>query len=238
MDIIKVGILGVAAVLMAIPLRKEKQEYSMFLSMAVCICIFIYIITKVQIVLEFVEKLEGMIAIDSTYIGLVIKMVGITYAAEFAVNVCRDSGYGAIAGQIENFAKMSILVVSLPVLMAFIDTVGSRFMRKERWRWSVILFLMLAGLFCPVKVHAEETDSYLDGLSDEMDYGKLDTFLKDYGVELVSFSGLVEELMQDGVSTAWGEHVFSAIKTSLVGEIAANRKMLLEIVLLAFCFRF
>ena len=114
MDIIKVGILGVAAVLMAIPLRKEKQEYSMFLSMAVCICIFIYIITKVQIVLEFVGKLEGMIAIDSAYIGLVIKMVGITYAAEFAVNVCKDAGYGAIAGQIENFAKMSILVVSLP----------------------------------------------------------------------------------------------------------------------------
>ena len=125
MDIIKVGILGVAAVLMAIPLRKEKQEYSMFLSMAVCICIFIYIITKVQIVLEFVGKLEGMIAIDSAYIGLVIKMVGITYAAEFAVNVCKDAGYGAIAGQIENFAKMSILVVCLPVLMAFIDTIGS-----------------------------------------------------------------------------------------------------------------
>ena len=38
MDIIKVGILGVAAVFLAIPLRKEKQEYSMFLSMAVCIC--------------------------------------------------------------------------------------------------------------------------------------------------------------------------------------------------------
>lgn len=62
--------------------------------------------------------------------------------------------------------------------------------------------------FCPVKVHAEETDSYLDGLSDEMDYGKLDTFLKDYGVEQVSFSGLVEELMQDGVSTAWENMCF------------------------------
>ena len=30
MDIIKVGILGVAAVFLAIPSRKEKQEYSMF----------------------------------------------------------------------------------------------------------------------------------------------------------------------------------------------------------------
>lgn len=109
-------------------------------------------------------------------------------------------------------------------------------MRKVRWQWKIILFLMFAGLFCPVKVHAEETGSYLSELSDEMDYGKLDTFLENYGMEKVSFSGLVEELMQDGVSTAWGEHVFSAIKTSLVGEIAANRKMLLEIVLLAFCF--
>ena len=109
-------------------------------------------------------------------------------------------------------------------------------MRKVGWQWKIILFLMFAGLFCPVKVHAEEAGSYLSELSDEMDYGKLDTFLENYGVEQVSFSGLVEELMQDGVSTAWGEHVFSAIKTSLVGEIAANRKMLLEIVLLAFCF--
>jgi stage III sporulation protein AD len=125
MDIIKVGILGVAAVLLAIPLRKDKQEYSMFISMAVCICIFIYIITKVEIVLEFIQKLEGLVAIDTAYIGLVIKMVGITYAAEFAVNVCKDAGFGAIAGQIETFAKMSILVVSLPVLLALIDTIGS-----------------------------------------------------------------------------------------------------------------
>ena len=56
-------------------------------------------------------------------------------------------------------------------------------MRKVGWQWKIILFLMFAGLFCPVKVHAEETGSYLSELSDEMDYGKLDTFLKDYGVE-------------------------------------------------------
>ena len=71
-------------------------------------------------------------------------------------------------------------------------------MRKVRWQWKIILFLMFAGLFCPVKVHAEEAGSYLSELSDEMDYGKLDTFLENYGVEQVSFSGLVEELMQDG----------------------------------------
>lgn len=125
MDIVKIGILGIAGVLMAIPLRKGKSEYSLFISMTVCICIFVSIITKVQIILEFIEKMESLISIDSTYLALVVKMVGITYAAEFAVNICKDAGYSAIAGQIETFAKMSILVISLPVLMAFLETVGS-----------------------------------------------------------------------------------------------------------------
>lgn len=125
MDIVKIGILGIAGVLLAIPFRKEKSEYGLFISMIVCICIFVYIITKVQTILDFIAKLESLISIDSQYIALVIKMVGITYAAEFAVNICKDAGYSAIGSQIETFAKISILVVSLPVLMAFLETIGS-----------------------------------------------------------------------------------------------------------------
>ena len=125
MDIIKVGILGVAAVLMAIPLRKEKQEYSMFLSMAVCICIFIYILGKVETVINFAKKMQTFVAVDQTYITLILKMVGITYVAEFAMNICKDAGYAAVGNQIELFAKLSILVLSIPVLTVFLETVGS-----------------------------------------------------------------------------------------------------------------
>lgn len=125
MDIIKIGILGIAGVLLAMILKKEKGEFSILISMVVCICIFIYIITKLQTVFSFTQKLEEMVSIDSAYIGLVVKMVGITYAAEFAANICKDAGYSSIAGQIETFAKMSILVVSLPVLRTFMETIGS-----------------------------------------------------------------------------------------------------------------
>lgn len=125
MDILRIAVLGITGVLIALPLRKEKGEYSTFISMAVCICIFIYIITKVETILGFVNRLESMVAVDSTYITLVIKMVGITYVAEFAMNVCKDAGYGAIGNQIEMFAKLSILVVSIPVLTAFLETIGS-----------------------------------------------------------------------------------------------------------------
>ena len=47
MDILRIAVLGIAGVLLALLLQKEKSEYSMFISMAVCICIFIYILGKV-----------------------------------------------------------------------------------------------------------------------------------------------------------------------------------------------
>ena len=51
-------------------------------------------------------------------------MVGITYVSEFSVHLCKDAGYGAVAAQIEMFAKLSILVISMPVLMSFLDVIG------------------------------------------------------------------------------------------------------------------
>ena len=125
MDIIKIAILGIAGVLLALPLKKEHSEYSTFIAMTVCICIFVYLLSKVETILAFMERLETMINVDGRYIGLILKMVGITYVAEFATNICKDAGYAAIGNQIEIFAKLSILVVSVPVLSAFLETIGS-----------------------------------------------------------------------------------------------------------------
>ncbi len=125
MDIVKVGVFGIATALLSIPLQKEKKEYSVLLGMAACTVLFAFLITKIQLVLEFVQKLESMTSVDSYYIGLVIKMIGITYVAEFTANICRDAGCTALAGQIELFAKVSVLVVSLPVLLAFLEMIGS-----------------------------------------------------------------------------------------------------------------
>lgn len=125
MDIIKIAILGIAGVLLALPFKKEKGEYSTFIAIVICICIFVYLLTKVDTILSFAAELEEMISIDSRYIGMVVKMIGITYVAEFASNICKDAGYAAIASQIELFAKLSILVISVPVLGAFLETIGS-----------------------------------------------------------------------------------------------------------------
>ena len=60
---------------------------------------------------------------DTAYIGTLIKMLGITYVAEFSAGICKDAGYQTIALQIEIFGKLAVLVLSMPVLMALLNTI-------------------------------------------------------------------------------------------------------------------
>ena len=53
----------------------------------------------------------------------VLKMLGITYVGQFSAGICKDAGYSSIAGQIELFARLSVLAVSMPVLLALLETV-------------------------------------------------------------------------------------------------------------------
>lgn len=123
-DIVKIGMLAVAGVLLAMPLKKEKGEYGSLLSITICVLIFSFIITKIEIVFSFIKQLEGMLSIESQYIFIMLRMIGIAYIAEFVIGICKDAGFSAISGQIEIFAKISILVVSLPLLLTFLEMMG------------------------------------------------------------------------------------------------------------------
>ena len=125
MDVVKISIIGIAGVLLATFLKKEKGEYSLLISMVVCIAVFTFLIGRMQVVLAFAKRLESMLSIDSSYIALILKMIGIAYVAGFAMDICKDAGYSAIGSQLETFAKISILVLSLPILLTFLETIGS-----------------------------------------------------------------------------------------------------------------
>ena len=88
------------------------------------------------------KKMQTFVAVDQTYITLILKMVGITYVAEFAMNICKDAGYAAVGNQIELFAKLSILVLSIPVLTVFRD---SRELFMKKWGGCVICILLLCA---------------------------------------------------------------------------------------------
>ena len=124
MDILKISIFGISAVLLALILESYRPEYSYYISIAVCICIFLLVATKLELIIGYAEKMQRMLRLDNAYMGMILKMIGVTYIADFASNICKDCGYQTIAGQIELFAKLSILVLGMPVILGFMETIG------------------------------------------------------------------------------------------------------------------
>ena len=69
--------------------------------------------------------LEEYLSGGGKYLGFLFKAVGITYVCEFCASICKDAGYGAVAGQIEIFGKLSILLMGIPVLVAVIENISA-----------------------------------------------------------------------------------------------------------------
>ena len=118
MTVVTISIIGLVAVLLAVQLKGVKGEYGVYLVVSAGFLIFFYGVSK----LETMEKVQGYIKINSVYLGTLMKMIGITYIAEFASGVCKDAGYGSVGTQIEIFGKLSILAVSMPILLALMET--------------------------------------------------------------------------------------------------------------------
>lgn len=123
MNMIQIGVLGVAGILFAVQLKQQKAEVAVFLCIGISLLIFFNIMDSLEVLVDTIREIGGYIQIEGSYITTLIKMLGITYIAEFAAGICKDAGYQAIAVQIEMFGKLTILVLSLPILLALLRTI-------------------------------------------------------------------------------------------------------------------
>ena len=123
MNAVQIGLVGVAGALLAFQFKNEKFEYGIYPRLAARILLFLYFLGRLEIILETLRAIGDMITIDRAYIGTLLKMVGITYAAEFSSGICKDAGYQTVASQIEIFSKLTILALGMPILLALLETI-------------------------------------------------------------------------------------------------------------------
>ena len=122
MTIIQAAVLGIMAVALAVQLKPLRQEYSVYLILAAGLVIGFLSISRLELILDTVRAIGSQIRVKNIYLGTLLKMVGITYIAEFASGICRDAGFSALGTQVEMFGTLSILAVSAPVLQALLET--------------------------------------------------------------------------------------------------------------------
>ena len=104
-------------------IKKDRPEIAMFIGILTGIMIFLSVIFKLNFIIDGIENLANRANIPSMYITLIIKLIGIAYLMEFAIQLCRDSGENSIASKLEFGGKIIVMTMSFPILLSIIEMV-------------------------------------------------------------------------------------------------------------------
>lgn len=120
-SIIRLAVLAVLGILAALFCRNKGMEFSVLVSMAVCLMIIGFMLQGFGELSDFLQQLTG--SLNLNYIGILLKLIGIAYVCEFASGLCRDAGYQAVAVQVEMAGRVAMMIISIPVMTAIIQTI-------------------------------------------------------------------------------------------------------------------
>lgn len=123
MDIIRIVLLSLAGIFLGVQLKSSRQEFSFYIGIVLSMIIFGAGMDKLGAVISELSEIKEFMGGQSGYFGILLKVIGITYLCEFACSVCKDAGFSSVAGQIEIFGKLTVLLAGMPVILAVIQTI-------------------------------------------------------------------------------------------------------------------
>lgn len=123
MDIIKIIGIGLISLIIIIIVKQYKPEFAIYISLISGILILTLIIDKLTNIINLLESISSKVSINNNFLGILLKITGIAFLAEFAVSVCNDSGESAIASKIEIGSKIIIISMSIPIISNLLEII-------------------------------------------------------------------------------------------------------------------
>ena len=69
--------------------ENSKPEYSVYLTMAAGLFILAFAVGKFSYLYESLKKIQQYVPVDTTYMNILMKMIGITYIGQFSAGSVR-----------------------------------------------------------------------------------------------------------------------------------------------------
>ncbi|MDR3586616.1 MAG: stage III sporulation protein AD [Desulfosporosinus sp.] len=122
MEIWQIVGLALVVTVICVVLKQFRPEIALQLSILAGAAIFILILSKIKVIVDLLQNLADQANISSYYLLIVLKIVGVAYLAEFGAQICRDAGENALATKIELAAKVGVIVLAIPIIVAITES--------------------------------------------------------------------------------------------------------------------
>lgn len=122
MEIAQVIGLAIIATVIGAILKQIRPEMAIQLSIFTGVAIFLLVMDKIKLIVDLLQKLADQANVSSYYLFIVLKIVGVAYLAEFGGQICRDAGENALATKVEIAAKIFVVILAIPIIVAIMES--------------------------------------------------------------------------------------------------------------------
>ena len=123
MLVLKIVGMAFLALFLVLMLKQSGSALGVLLALAAGALMILVIFDPLKEIMTFLQTMSDKANIDTVYIGIVLKIIGIAYIATFASTLCKDANVDSLATQIDFAGKIMILVLAIPILMAVLNSI-------------------------------------------------------------------------------------------------------------------
>ena len=124
-DIVKIIGIAFITAITAVILRGTKPELSFAVTVVGIIIILIFVVEMLRDSMSIFVTISQITGIENGLLKLLLKIVGVGYLTEFGAGVLTDFGSNSIADKVTLAGKITIVLLSMPVVESLLQLVGS-----------------------------------------------------------------------------------------------------------------
>lgn len=122
MDIFKIIGIAILGAILCYIVNETKSNIGVVLSIAIGMLIIFMILAKIGGIIDFFIQMSTKYNIDLVFLKVVIKIIGISYVCEFAIDMLTSLGEENIAKKVALAGKVVIVYMAVPIMATLMDT--------------------------------------------------------------------------------------------------------------------
>ncbi len=116
--------LALAGLLTSLLLKQSGlPPLAFILQLALGVLIIWRLLPLLDEVLQVFRRVADEAGLNQLYLSVLLKIIAVSYVAEFASGLCRDAGESALAAKVELAAKVVVLLLAVPIVVNILDSV-------------------------------------------------------------------------------------------------------------------
>ena len=125
MDIVKIVCVAIAGAIIFLYLKSNGSELSSLVAIATGIIVLLLTVSYIVSALSFFRDMALKTGVDSSVFVLIIKIVAISYVADFSSSLCEDMGIKSLGEKVNFASRIIIFVMATPIFSNLINIIST-----------------------------------------------------------------------------------------------------------------